>query len=113
MTTGGIRLATEGFKAGHMTDRSLIGGGRDLGTPREGSVPLTERFGVLSPHAEAIHPLKDGILQSVSSPPQQNGFSSKRPLLLRQSFSITDAHVPVPLVIDLQIVGSSSPRRLS
>jgi hypothetical protein len=64
LATGGIRLATGGKGVGHRTDRSLIGVGKDLGTPREGSVPLTERFGVLSPRAEAILPLKDGILHN-------------------------------------------------
>ena len=47
-----------------MTDRSLIGVGRGLGALRKGFAPLNERFGGLSPRAEALHPLKDGLLQS-------------------------------------------------
>ena len=57
-------MATGGFKVGHMTDRSVIGVGRDLGALRKGFAPLNERFGELSPRAEALHPLKDGLLQS-------------------------------------------------
>ena len=52
----GICLATGGKWVGHRRDRALIGVGRDLGTLRKGSVPLTERFGVLSPRASSQSP---------------------------------------------------------
>ena len=47
LATGGIRLATGGFKVDHRTDRTLIGAGKDFATLRKGFAPLTERFGVL------------------------------------------------------------------
>ena len=65
------RFATGEFKVGHRADRSLPGVGKDFGTLRKGIAPLPEMFGVPFPRAEAIHPPKDGLLQSVSSSPRQ------------------------------------------
>ena len=64
LATGGIRLATGGFKVGHRTDRSLTGIGRDLGTPRKEFDPRPKRFGAVALVGEERDDVAASTLQS-------------------------------------------------